>query len=140
MVFVHARHCLTHCVYPISKRKQRVQYPEKSRGHFNRIGSCRTRNLQNDQQNADCFAGMFKCNREGIYHIDIDKRCQNPRRKERRNILALNVEDQKIPRTDNGRLNKRKQHIRHPPTEICLACCQIFQPFVAVNFHLQDRY
>ena len=80
MAAVDSGKSLPHGVNPVSKRKQGIEVLEKSRRHFNGVGSGRAGNLHNDQDDAQRFSDVLEGDGKGVYEVDIDKRSQHSRK------------------------------------------------------------
>ena len=73
VIFVKSGNTLTHSANSVRERQKRMQSLEKDRCHLDRIGSGRTRDLQDDQDNGKRFSNVLEGQRHCIDQIDIHK-------------------------------------------------------------------
>ena len=136
---IYTCYTFSHSTDAIRKRQERVQVLEECRCHFNRVCTWWSRNLKNNQDNAQCLADMLEWNRQCINNINIDKRKNHTENNHPYRMHDLRPRKQRIPQTHNKALNDTDHDIQQPSAHIHLWCRIVFHRFVSVYFHLNDR-
>ena len=117
---VHAADRLAQQIDAVGKGQQRVQPLEEAGHHLDGIHARRTRNLHDDENDADCLADVLKRSGQRIDDIDVGERDGDAAQHEQQRVDALHANHQIAYRNDGG-LERAQDHQEHPTAEVALA-------------------
>ena len=140
VIFVKSGNTLTHSANSVRERKKRMQSLEKDRCHLDRIGSGRTRDLQDDQDNGKCFSNVLEGQRHCIDQIDIHKGAEHTSAHKCNRVDTLYFQKQQISYAHNESLDQSDHDKEHPTSEISSCRSKTGNGFVFVYFLFQDGY
>ena len=133
---VHAADRLAQQIDAVGKGQQRVQPLEEAGHHLDGIHARRTRNLHDNQNDADCLADVLKRSGQRVNDVDVRKRDGNAAQHEQQRVNALYANDQITHRNDDG-LQRAQDHHQQPATKVALTRGKAADAF-AVDLELVD--
>ena len=105
VIFVKSGNAFTHSANSVRERKKRVQSLEKDRCHLNRVGSGRTRDLQDDQNNGKRFSDMLEGKCHCVDQVDVYKRAEHTGTYKCNRVDTLYFQKQQISYAHNESLD-----------------------------------
>ena len=113
-----------------------MQPVKERRHHFDGVHTRRSRNLHDDQYDADSLANVFEGHAQRVNDIHVDKRDAHARKDKQHRMQALNTNDQ-VAHADDNRLHDSQKHHQQPAAKIALFC-RVGANALAVDLEFED--
>ena len=117
---IHAADRLAQQIDAVGKGQQRVQPLEEAGHHLDGVHARRTRDLHDDENDADSLADMLKRGGQRIDDIDVGERNGDAAQHEQQRADALHANHQIAYRNDDG-LQRAQDHHEQPAAKVALA-------------------